>query len=130
MLDLDAPLSSLVPRAGDGTSKNANPSKWLSDLGLETGRDLLWHLPRKYQDRGDLTPIRELVVGEDVSIVAQVQDVGKPQPLQRKTGWRTVVTLSDGRDRITATFFTQMIPSSTYPLRSQFRQLVYQALVD
>ncbi|GAB3459070.1 ATP-dependent DNA helicase RecG [Kineococcus endophyticus] len=105
MLDLDAPLSSLVPRAGDGTSKNANPAKWLSHLGLETGRDLLWHLPRKYQDRGDLTPIRELVVGEDVSILAQVQDVGKAQPLQRKTGWRTVVTLSDGRDRITATFF-------------------------
>jgi ATP-dependent DNA helicase RecG len=105
VLDLDAPLSSLVPRAGDGTSKNANPSKWLSDLGLETGRELLWHLPRKYQDRGELTPIRELVVGDDVSIVAQVQDIGKPQALQRKTGWRTVVTLSDGRDRITATFF-------------------------
>ena len=25
-------------------------------------------------------------------------------------------------------FFTQMIPSSTYPLRSQLRQLVYQAM--
>jgi CubicO group peptidase (beta-lactamase class C family) len=36
----------------------------------------------------------------------------------------------DPVERITATFFTQMIPSSTYPLRSQFRQLVYQALVD
>jgi CubicO group peptidase (beta-lactamase class C family) len=36
----------------------------------------------------------------------------------------------DPVERITATFFTQMIPSSTYPLRSQLRQLVYQALVD
>jgi CubicO group peptidase (beta-lactamase class C family) len=36
----------------------------------------------------------------------------------------------DPLERVTATFFTQMIPSSTYPLRSQFRQLVYQALVD
>ncbi|MEZ0494307.1 ATP-dependent DNA helicase RecG [Kineococcus sp. TBRC 1896] len=105
MLDLDAPLSSLLPRAGDGSGKNADPAKWLSHLGLETGRDLLWHLPRKYLDRGELTAIRELTVGEDVTIVAQVQDVGKPQPLRQKSGWRVVVTLSDGRDRITTTFF-------------------------
>jgi CubicO group peptidase (beta-lactamase class C family) len=36
----------------------------------------------------------------------------------------------DPAERISAQFFTQMIPSSTYPLRSQLRQLVYQALVD
>jgi hypothetical protein len=27
-------------------------------------------------------------------------------------------------------FYTQLLPSSTYRLRSQLRQLVYQALVD
>ena len=36
----------------------------------------------------------------------------------------------DPKERITAHFFTQLAPSSTYPLRSQLRQLVYQALVD
>ncbi len=36
----------------------------------------------------------------------------------------------DPAERVTALFFTQMIPSSTYPIRTQFRQLVYQALVD
>jgi CubicO group peptidase (beta-lactamase class C family) len=36
----------------------------------------------------------------------------------------------DPRERITALFFTQLLPSSTYPLRSQLRQLVMQALVD
>jgi len=36
----------------------------------------------------------------------------------------------DPKERITAHFFTQLVPSSTYPLRSQLRQLVYQALVD
>jgi CubicO group peptidase (beta-lactamase class C family) len=36
----------------------------------------------------------------------------------------------DPVERVTAQFFTQMIPSSTYPIRTQFRQLVYQALVD
>jgi CubicO group peptidase (beta-lactamase class C family) len=33
-------------------------------------------------------------------------------------------------ERLSVQFFTQMIPSSTYPLRSQLRQLVYQAMTD
>ena len=36
----------------------------------------------------------------------------------------------DPRERITALLLTQLLPSSTYPLRTQLRQLVYQALVD
>lgn len=36
----------------------------------------------------------------------------------------------DPVERITALLFTQLLPSSTYPLRQQCRQLVYQALVD
>jgi hypothetical protein len=31
---------------------------------------------------------------------------------------------------VSVQFFTQLLPSSTYPLRSQLRNLVYQALVD
>ena len=34
----------------------------------------------------------------------------------------------DPKERITAQFFTQLAPSSTYPLRSQLRQLTYAAL--
>ncbi|HZD01409.1 MAG TPA: serine hydrolase domain-containing protein [Actinomycetes bacterium] len=36
----------------------------------------------------------------------------------------------DPAEQITALFLTQLLPSSAHPLRSQFRQLVYQALVD
>jgi CubicO group peptidase (beta-lactamase class C family) len=36
----------------------------------------------------------------------------------------------DPAERLTVVFLTQLLPSSTYPLRSQLRQLVYQALVD
>jgi CubicO group peptidase (beta-lactamase class C family) len=36
----------------------------------------------------------------------------------------------DPVEEITAMFFTQLLPSNTYPLRSQMRQLVYSALVD
>ena len=36
----------------------------------------------------------------------------------------------DPVEEITAMFFTQLMPSSTYPIRSQLRTLVTQALVD
>ena len=35
----------------------------------------------------------------------------------------------DPAEQVTVTFFTQLLPSSTYPIRTQLRQLVYQALV-
>ena len=36
----------------------------------------------------------------------------------------------DPREELTALFFTQLMPSSAYPIRSSLRRLVYQALVD
>ncbi|WP_375490674.1 serine hydrolase domain-containing protein [uncultured Jatrophihabitans sp.] len=36
----------------------------------------------------------------------------------------------DPVEDVTAVFMTQLLPSSTYPVRSQLRQLVYSALVD
>ena len=36
----------------------------------------------------------------------------------------------DNAAGLTVTFFTQLLPSSAHPIRSQLRQLVYQALVD
>jgi CubicO group peptidase (beta-lactamase class C family) len=36
----------------------------------------------------------------------------------------------DPVDEITVVFMTQLMPSSTYPIRPQLRQLVYQAVVD
>lgn len=36
----------------------------------------------------------------------------------------------DPAEEVTAVFLTQLLPSSTHPIRSQLRQLVYQALVD
>jgi CubicO group peptidase (beta-lactamase class C family) len=36
----------------------------------------------------------------------------------------------DPAEDLVVVFMTQLMPSSTYPIRSQLRQLVYQALVD
>ena len=37
---------------------------------------------------------------------------------------------ADPSERMVVLFFTQLLPSSTYPIRSQLHQLVHQALVD
>jgi CubicO group peptidase (beta-lactamase class C family) len=36
----------------------------------------------------------------------------------------------DPAEQITASFYTQLLPSSTYAIRSELRQLVYTSLVD
>ena len=36
----------------------------------------------------------------------------------------------DRRERLAVSFFTQLMPSSTYPLRTRLRQLVYQAMME
>jgi len=48
-------------------------------------------------------------------------------------GWggaASTASLVDPAEELTMLFFTQLLPSSTHPIRSQLKQLVYQALVD
>ncbi|MGQ0480596.1 MAG: serine hydrolase domain-containing protein [Pseudonocardia sp.] len=45
-------------------------------------------------------------------------------------GAASTVFWVDPKEELTAMVFTQLMPSSTYPLRSQLRTLVHQALVD
>ena len=46
----------------------------LERLGLKTVRDLLYFLPRSYEDRSRIVPIAELKVGERATIKARVLD--------------------------------------------------------
>lgn len=48
-------------------------------------------------------------------------------------GWGGAASTSffvDPAEELTVLFLTQLLPSSTHPIRTQLRQLVYQALVD
>jgi hypothetical protein len=36
----------------------------------------------------------------------------------------------DPVEEITAAFYTQLLPSSTYPIRTELRSLVYTSLID
>jgi len=75
-------------------------------LEIETVEDLLRHFPRRYLERGELSNIHSLVVGEHVSLVARIQSVHQHR-LTNRPGSRTVLTVSDGRETLEVTFFNQ-----------------------
>ncbi len=77
----------------------------LASLGIATVRDLLEHVPRRYENAADEVAIAELHGDEEVVIVGDVLNVSK-RPLR---GRRTLVTarVSDGTATISATWFNQ-----------------------
>ena len=93
---LDEPLDHVV---GDRTAKVL-----AKGLDLHTVGDLLHHYPRRYATRGELTDLAGLFDGEDVTVMAEVLTANKRRMRQRK-GDILEVVVTDGRGRLTLTFF-------------------------
>ncbi|MCH1883770.1 ATP-dependent DNA helicase RecG [Agrococcus sp. ARC_14] len=79
-------------------------------FGMTTLGDLVWHLPRRYAKRGELTDFASLVPGEHVTVVARVRSV-ETRDLQRDAKGRprslTTITITDGEGTIDLAFFNQ-----------------------
>ncbi|MCM3887228.1 ATP-dependent DNA helicase RecG [Frankia sp. R82] len=98
MVDLDTPLKTLL---------GARAATLLADgLELHSVGDLLDHLPRRYHERGELTDLADLVVGESATVAARVEKMER-RPM--RSGRRSMlrVTVTDGRQLLTLTFFNQ-----------------------
>ena len=95
------PATNLNRVLGDKTAKSL-----AKHLGLTTVADLLQHYPRRYSSRGELTPISEIPIGEQVSVVAEVVDVSERR-MKGKVGSILEIKITDGDGFITATFFNQ-----------------------
>ncbi len=93
---LDEPLRTLV---GDRTAKALR-----TGLGIETVGDLLRHYPRRYVERGELTDLSSLRVDEHATVMARVESVGS-KPMRKRRGVVVEVVVTDGRGRLTLTFF-------------------------
>lgn len=78
----------------------------LGKLGLETLDDLLYYYPRKYVDRGDLTPLDEGGDGDYLTYVARLKD---KQVRRVKNNTLTVIqlTFTDGDNDIVTAFFSK-----------------------
>lgn len=93
---LDRPVGRLV---GDRTAKE------LEKLEVRTVGDLLLHLPRRYEKAGELTDMRSLVPGEDVTVTAKVAGVS----LRRTQRGASLlhVTITDGVREMLLAFFAR-----------------------
>ncbi|MDQ1496492.1 MAG: ATP-dependent helicase RecG [Actinomycetota bacterium] len=96
MAGLETPLKDIVGKS----------AKVLADsLELDTVGDLLRHYPRRYVQRGELTDLRDLQVGEYATVFAEVTKVSA-RPIRPKLR-KADVTVSDGTRSMTLTFFNQ-----------------------
>jgi ATP-dependent DNA helicase RecG len=96
-VDLDTPLLGLL-------GKKATDA-FATKLGLHTVGDLVRHYPRRYVDRGALTEMGGLALGEHVTVLAEVEKVTL-RDMRSRRGKLMQVVLADGRGhRLDATFF-------------------------
>ncbi|HEX5542412.1 MAG TPA: ATP-dependent DNA helicase RecG [Micromonospora sp.] len=94
---MDTPLRKLL---GEKTAKAL-----AGHLDLHTVGDLLYHFPRRYDERGEHTDIRSLTVGEVVTVLAQVRQTSV-RPMRQRRGKLLEVTVGDGSGGLlTLTFF-------------------------
>ena len=76
-------------------------------LDLHTAGDLIYHFPRRYDERGEHTDLRDLQIGEQVTLLAQVQSVSV-KPMRARKGNMLEITIGDGSGAtLTCTFFNQ-----------------------
>lgn len=75
-------------------------------LDLVTVDDLLGHYPRRYAERGELTDLAALRIGDEVTIVAEVASVTQRR-MRHKRGTITDVVVSDGKRKLALVFFNQ-----------------------
>jgi ATP-dependent DNA helicase RecG len=75
-------------------------------LDIETVSDLLRHYPRRYAERGELTDIAGLELGEHATVLARIEKVSKRR-MKARNGTILDMVITDGKRRLTCAFFNQ-----------------------
>src|ERR1041384_6485389 len=73
---------------------------------LHTVGDLVRYFPRKYAERGQLTDIAGLEIGEHATVMARVLSFNERR-MRTKPGWLSEVVITDGGRTMDCTFFNQ-----------------------
>jgi ATP-dependent DNA helicase RecG len=108
---LQAPLTSL---SGIGPKL----AHTLARLNLHTVGDLLWHLPSRYQDYSQLRTIKELQIGEEMTVRATVHSLFRRRTRTGRT--LTTVKLFDKSGTITAQFWNPYINNYLFAERTYY----------
>jgi ATP-dependent DNA helicase RecG len=91
----------LTPLLGAKTAKALAGS-----LDIHTVSDLLRHYPRRYAERGELTDIGGLEIGEHATVLARIEKVTSRR-MKAKYGTILEVVITDGRRKLSCAFFNQ-----------------------
>src|SRR3954467_9265353 len=85
----------------------AKSAKGLRDaLDPHTVGDLVHENPRRYAERGELTDIAGLELGEHATVLARVEKVSKRR-MKSRNGTILDMVITDGKRRLTCAFFNQ-----------------------
>jgi ATP-dependent DNA helicase RecG len=76
-------------------------------IGVETLGDLIERVPHAHRDRAAATPIAELRLGEEATIVAEVRTAGKLRPTRRRNLRIVEATVADPSGPVRASWFNQ-----------------------
>jgi ATP-dependent DNA helicase RecG len=95
---LSSPLRDIV---GGKTAK-----AFETGLELRTAADLLRHYPRRYAERGVLTPLSDLREDDYVTVQAEIARVDT-RPMRNRRGTLVEVVVTDGTSQLRLTFFNQ-----------------------
>ena len=83
-------------------------------LELRTVGELLRHYPRRYGQRGELTPLQDLVVGEHVTVIGRVRRAASRSINGGK--YLTEIVVTDGHSDIVLAFFATNKNMATWQL--------------
>jgi ATP-dependent DNA helicase RecG len=98
MLSMDSKLDAAV---------GAKSAKALAGaFSLHTVGDLVRYFPRRYAERGQLTDIAGLEIGEHATVIARVLSFNERR-MRQKRGWISEVVITDGKRTLDCTFFNQ-----------------------
>ncbi|GAA3391021.1 ATP-dependent DNA helicase RecG [Cryptosporangium minutisporangium] len=76
-------------------------------LDLQTVGDLLHHYPRRYAERGEVSDLGALEIGEHVTVAAKIEKISVRPMRQKPRSKMLEVTVTDGRRNLQLTFFNQ-----------------------
>src|SRR2546429_9481827 len=97
MVSLDDKLEPLV---------GAKSAKALAGaFEIHTVHDLLRHYPRRYAERGQLTDIAGLEIGEHVTVLARVQKLEKRRLRDKRHAWLVKGIVTHGHRTLEGSFF-------------------------
>lgn len=76
----------------------------LVKVGVETIGDLMQYYPRRYLDRSNITPIKDLKIDETATVVATIQTCG----IQKGKRARFVMIVTDGSGSLNCVWFNML----------------------